>query len=424
MIIKQAEFNMGSWITLTCTREEVLNTLKEVTPEKKVKEGYFIEKDGKLYRAIRILKLLARKKLGKEIKSPHSTYQYDEGFKKLGFDLLHISRLVQKGFFIVEDTRAQFAKNSFYKLHDSEPFKIKNNRVESKYGTFEYSGYFEFTKNGIMLQDSEKSINSGVAIVVEQFIMRMPIISFCFPLNDINKFRETMTTISNQLMNWSEQFAQGNQPSLEQMKKEKLDSLPYYDSVMSILDGLAAQEDGSQTISRIYELFILPVSDNTAKKLANRMLKETNPLWNLLYSIPQTIPKTFLLNIKAGPGTSRIFLMESSRTLKDLKSIIEIAYGLKNANKDEKGKYFCFKYTCVKANEPFELFRMFKNFNSMLSYYVNKEKLMDIEVVDSDNSEYKQLPLCISSEGKYSGKFIDKDTINKKLRERFTDTSQ
>jgi hypothetical protein len=42
---------------------------------------------------------------------------------------------------------------------------------------------------------------------------------------------------------------------------------------------------------------------------------------------------------------------------------------------------------------------------------------MDIEVVDSDSSEYKQLPLCISSEGKYNGKFIDKDTINKKLRE-------
>ncbi|MFO7881475.1 MAG: hypothetical protein R6U52_02920 [Kosmotogaceae bacterium] len=417
IIIKQAEFNMGSWITLTCTREEILNTLKEITPEKKVKEGYFIEKDGKLYRAIRILKLLAKKKLGKEIKSPHSTYQYDEGFKKLGLDLLHISRLVQKGFFIVEDTRAQFAKNSFYSYQGREPFKVKNNRVESKYGTFEYSGYFEFTKNGVMLQDNQKSVSSGVAIVVEQFIMRMPIISFCFPLADIDKFRETMTTISNQLMNWSEQFAQGKQPSLEQMKKAKLDSLPYYDNVMSILDGLAAQEDGSRTVSRVYELFILPVSDNTAEKLANKMLKETNPLWNLIYSIPQTIPKTFLLNIKAGTGTSRIFLVESSRTLKDLKSIIEIAYGLNNSNKDDKGKYFCFKYTCVKADEPFELFRIFKSFNSTLSYHVNKEKLMDIELVDSDNTEYDQLPLCISSEGKYKGKFIDKNTINKKLRE-------
>ncbi len=410
---------MGSWITLSCTREEILNTLKETEPEKKIKEGYFIEKDGKLYRALRILKTLTLKKLGRKVKNPHATYQYTKNFKELGIELLQVQKLVQKGFYLVQDSWAQFGKNSFYKFNNQEPHKVKVNRIESKHGRFRYSGYFEFTKNGVALQDSQESVKSGVAIVVEQFITVIPRIVFCFPLEDIDEFRETLTKISKQLMDWSEQFAKGNEPSMEQMKKAELVSLPYYESAMSILDGLAAQESAGRTVSRIYELFVLPIPAETSKKFSEKVLKQTKPGWNLLFSIPESIPKSFLLNVKAKSGASRIFIVESTRTLKDLKTMINIAYDLKT--KEEKGENFCAAYICINANKFFELFRFFNAYNSSLRYYVDREKIMDIELVDSDNSDYERLPMCISSEGKYKNKFIDKDTINKKLKEKFID---
>lgn len=413
---------MGSWITLSCTREEILNTLKETEPEKKIKEGYFIEKDGKLYRALRILKTLTLKKLGKKVKSPHATYQYTKNFKELGIDLLQVQKLVQKGFYLVQDSWAQFGKHSFTRFSDHEPPEVKTNRIESKYGTFTYSGYFEFTKNGVALQDSQESFKSGVAIVVEQFINIIPRIAFCFPMDDIKIFRETMSTISKQLMSWSEQFAKGIKPDPKQMKEARLEALPNYKNVMAILDGLASQESSGGTISRIYELFILPMSSDSVERVTNKMLEATKPRWNLLFSIPKTIPKTFMLNVKAVSGASRIFLVESTKTFSDLKSIINIAFGLKSI--EEKREHFCTKYSCANANEQIELFRVFRTYNSSMNYLVNREKIMDIEVVDSDNSDYEQLPLCISSEGEYKGKFIDKDTINKKLKEKFIDENK